>query len=107
MFKKTGRKGYFPLKVETVNTNDWIGLRRRLGQSDCHLILAQEHHRLACQVCEYSDIALRLGWKSLWAPAVEAVGKAGGAGVSAVAAAAAAAPLAPVQARPLGSRLLS
>ncbi len=67
----------FRLVVETVNSTGWGPLRRRLEESQAHIVLAQEHWILPDQLASASDWTRRHGWEGVWAPA--AVGPGGGA----------------------------
>ena len=70
-------KENFALRVESVNTNGWRALQRRIVSTEAHVILAQETWILPDAVAEASMWAANKGWKSLWAPA--ATGPGGGA----------------------------
>ncbi len=67
----------FSLRLETANTTGWGALKKLLGQTEAHVVFAQETRVRARDVPLASSWALRNGWKSLWSPAVR--GKRGGA----------------------------
>lgn len=66
--------GQFALEVVTANTTGWGPLKRYLGRTTAHVVLAQEHRLRGERVDEASEWARRQGWKSLWADAAKGDG---------------------------------
>jgi exonuclease III len=72
----------FRLRVESANTTGIKSLKRRLRDSESHVLLAQETRAMDDRCVALSAWALRRGWKSLWAPAAKGKGGGPSAGVA-------------------------
>jgi len=57
--------------IETSNTTGWTALEERLLYSHADVLLAQEHWITSDNVEEKKQKARKLGWKSIWAPAIK------------------------------------
>ncbi len=72
----------FELRLESANTTCWAGLKRRLRDTDAHVLLAQETWVSQSRMAEASAWARKRGWKSVWAPAGVGAGGGTAAGVA-------------------------
>ncbi len=72
----------FQLCIDTVNATAWGTLKRYLRYSKAHAVLAQEHHLGPDAIAAASAWALRRGWRSVFAPALEGEGVGWRAGVA-------------------------
>ncbi len=59
----------FNLTVETVNPTGWTALKRRLDETDAHVVLAQETWVNQSAAAGASAWARRRGWRSVWSHA--------------------------------------
>ncbi len=72
----------FRLVIESVNATGIRSTKRRLRDSDAHVLLVQETRAMDDRCAAMSAWALRRGWKSLWAPAEKGKGGGPSAGVA-------------------------
>ena len=56
--------------METVNASGWTATKERLEATAADIVCVQEHRTPEGLVSERSAQVLKMGWKSLWAPAV-------------------------------------
>ncbi len=69
--QRTPAQERWALRVCSANTTGWGPLQRLMMDTEADVLLAQEHKLTAGDIAAASDWAMRRGWKSLWAEAVE------------------------------------
>ena len=68
--KRKAKRKVVDTNVESVNGSSWHAIFERLMVTDATIICGQEHRLPESAIAEKSATLAKMGWKSLWAPAV-------------------------------------